>query len=84
MKYSFKGPLQAIMQTNTVFSRLESDGTKSKMLGVKAVYVLMQLGLLGLGIWKVNSMGLLPTTKSDWLSWETERQPLERVYFAFD
>ena len=54
------------------------------MIGVKAVYILMQCLLLALGIWKVNSMGLLPTTKSDWLAWETERQPLERVYFAFD
>ncbi|EDN04422.1 predicted protein [Histoplasma mississippiense (nom. inval.)] len=23
------------------------------------------------------------TTRSDWLAWETERQPLERAYFAF-
>jgi hypothetical protein len=30
------------------------------MIGVKLVYVLMQLMLLGLGVWKVNAMGLLP------------------------
>lgn len=65
------------------FSKLESEGTRSQMLGVKAVYVLMQCLLLGLGIYKVNSMGLLPTTRSDWLAWEFERQPLERAYFAF-
>lgn len=23
------------------------------------------------------------TTRSDWLAWESERQPLERAYFAF-
>jgi hypothetical protein len=22
------------------------------------------------------------TTRSDWLAWETEREPLERAYFA--
>lgn len=54
---------------------------KSQMLGVKAVYVLMNLLLLALGIYKVNAMGLLPTTRSDWLAWEYERTPLERAYF---
>lgn len=80
----FKGPIQAIMQTNSAFTRFETDSMKSKMLGVKIVYVLMQCSLLALGIYKVNSMGLLPTTRSDWLAWESERQPLERAYFAFD
>ena len=50
---------------------------------VKATYVLMNLVALGLGIWKVNGMGLFPTTRSDWLAWETERVPLERAVFAF-
>lgn len=50
---------------------------------VKACYVLMNCLALALGIWKVNGMGLLPTTRSDWLAWETERQPLERAIFAF-
>jgi len=79
----FKNPIQAISQTNMAFSKFESAGTRSQMLGAKAVYVLMQCLLLGLGIYKVNSMGLLPTTRSDWLAWEFERQPLERAYFAF-
>ncbi|KAL2429895.1 hypothetical protein ABEF95_012998 [Exophiala dermatitidis] len=79
----FKNPIQAISQTNMAFSRFESAGTRGQMLGIKAVYVLMQCLLLGLGIYKVNSMGLLPTTRSDWLAWEYERQPLERAYFAF-
>ncbi|KIV89658.1 hypothetical protein PV10_07043 [Exophiala mesophila] len=79
----FKNPLQAIAQTNTAFAKFESAGTRGQMLGIKAVYVLMQFLLLGLGVYKVNSMGLLPTTRSDWLAWESERQPLERAYFAF-
>ncbi|KIX02366.1 uncharacterized protein Z518_08307 [Rhinocladiella mackenziei CBS 650.93] len=79
----FKNPIQAISQTNMAFSKFESAGNRSQILGVKAVYVLMQCLLLGLGIYKVNSMGLLPTTRSDWLAWESERQPLERAYFAF-
>ncbi|OJI83909.1 hypothetical protein ASPTUDRAFT_171143 [Aspergillus tubingensis CBS 134.48] len=79
----FKGPIQGLINTNTVFAKFDTEGTRAKLLGVKAIYVVMQLVLLCLGIWKVNAMGLLPTTRSDWLAWESERQPLERAYFAF-
>ncbi|KAF9885691.1 hypothetical protein FE257_012673 [Aspergillus nanangensis] len=78
----FKGPIQGLISTNTVFAKFDTEGTRSKLLGVKAIYVVMQLLLLALGVWKVNAMGLLPTTRSDWLAWESERQPLERAYFA--
>lgn len=80
-QHRFKNPIQAIAATNATFARLETDSTKTQMLGVKAVYILMNLTLLALGVWKVNAMGLLPTTRSDWLAWEYERVPLERAYF---
>ncbi|KAL4911798.1 hypothetical protein BDW62DRAFT_42356 [Aspergillus aurantiobrunneus] len=80
----FKGPIQGLINTNNVFAKFDSEKLRGKLLGVKVVYVLMQFVLLALGVWKVNAMGLLPTTRSDWLAWESERQPLERVYFAFD
>ena len=79
-----ENPIQGIINTNAAFSKFESESTKSKMWGVKVVYILMQCLLLGLGVYKVNGMGLLPTTRSDWLAWETEREPLERAYFAFE
>ncbi|KAL2872483.1 ER membrane protein complex subunit 4 [Aspergillus lucknowensis] len=79
----FKGPIQGLINTNTVFAKFDSETLRGKLLGVKLVYVLMQFVLLALGVWKVNAMGLLPTTRSDWLAWESERQPLETVYFAF-
>ena len=81
MVYSFKNPIQAIAQTNMQFARFEAANNKTQMLGVKAMYVVTNLMLLALGIWKVNAMGLLPTTRSDWLAWEYERTPLERAYF---
>ncbi|KAI9722480.1 MAG: hypothetical protein M1828_004727 [Chrysothrix sp. TS-e1954] len=56
----FKSPLQALIGLNTTFSRFESEGIKSQMLMVKAVFVLTNLLALGLGIYKVNQMGLLP------------------------
>ncbi len=56
----FKNPLQSLLQTNQVFAKYETPRTRSKMWVVKAVYVLMNLVALALGIWKVNGMGLLP------------------------
>lgn len=56
----FKNPLQALTQTNAAFMRFESEGTRGKLVMVKVVYVLMNLLALGLGLWKVNGMGLLP------------------------
>lgn len=56
----FKGPIQGIINTNAAFAKYETPSTHSRLLGVKVVYMLMQLLLLGLGIWKVNAMGLLP------------------------
>lgn len=56
----FKAPIQGLINTNNAFTKFETDGTRAQMLGVKAVYVLMQFVLLGMGVWKVNTMGLLP------------------------
>jgi hypothetical protein len=56
----FKGPIQGLLNTNAAFAKFETDAIRAKLVGVKLVYVLVQLLLLGLGIWKVNSMGLLP------------------------
>ncbi|PBP28078.1 putative ER membrane DUF1077 domain protein [Diplocarpon rosae] len=80
---AFKNPLMGLMGTNQAFERFESEGTKAQLLIVKAVYVAMQILALALGVWKVNGMGLLPTTRSDWLAWETRRLPKETAIPAF-
>lgn len=80
---AFKNPIMGMLATNQAFEKFESPGTKGSILMVKAVYVLMQILALALGIWKVNGMGLLPTTRSDWLAWETARDPLETAIPAF-
>jgi hypothetical protein len=73
----FKGPITAVFGINQAFERYRTDGNADKLLLAKAVYVLTNGMLLALGIWKVNGMGLLPTTRSDWLMWEAARIPLE-------
>jgi ER membrane protein complex subunit 4 len=57
---AFKNPIMGLMATNLAFAKFESDGNKTAMLGVKAVYVAFQFVAMGLGVWKVNQMGLLP------------------------
>ncbi|KAF4636618.1 hypothetical protein G7Y89_g1467 [Cudoniella acicularis] len=80
---AFKNPVMGLMATNQAFEKFESEGTKAKLLAVKGVYVAMQVLALALGVWKINGMGLLPTTRSDWLAWETARDPLEIAIPAF-
>ena len=57
---AFKNPIMGMVATNQAFERFESEGNKSSLVMVKAVYVAMQILALALGIWKVNGMGLLP------------------------
>jgi hypothetical protein len=75
----FKTPVLAVLGMQRVFAPYETPGTSGRLLGVKAVYILCNLMMLCLGIWKVNGMGLLPTTRSDWLAWESERTWSERA-----
>lgn len=57
---AFKNPIMGLVGTNQAFERFESDTNKGKILQVKLAYIVMQLIALGVGIWKVNGMGLLP------------------------
>lgn len=75
----FKSPIMAVMGMQRTFAPYETPGTSGRLIGVKIVYILCNLLMLGLGIWKVNGMGLLPTTRSDWLAWESERTWSERA-----
>lgn len=55
---AFKNPIMGLMSTQAAFEKFESKG--NRMWEIKAVYVLMQILALALGVWKVNQMGLLP------------------------
>ncbi|KAI5923669.1 hypothetical protein F4810DRAFT_668393 [Camillea tinctor] len=79
---AFKNPVLGLLATGTALDRFESDTNRSRMLQVKLAYVAMQLLALAVGVWKVNAMGLLPTTRSDWLAWEAQRDPLEHAVTA--
>ena len=57
---AFKNPVTGLMGVNQAFEKFQTESNKGQMLQVKAAFVAMQLLALGLGVWKVNSMGLLP------------------------
>lgn len=56
----FKTPLTALANINNTFSRFETEGTRSQMILAKLAFVACNILALGLGIYKVNAMGLLP------------------------
>ncbi|KAJ3274653.1 hypothetical protein HDV01_002495 [Terramyces sp. JEL0728] len=43
------------------------------------VFAILNLANFGLGVWKCGSMGLLPTTSSDWLAFLPAKTVLEHV-----
>jgi ER membrane protein complex subunit 4 len=65
--------IKSLLSFNQTFIQLESPTTRSRLLQAKAVYLLMQLVVMGLGVYKVWIMGLLPTSGSDFLAWKAER-----------
>ncbi|KDE05221.1 hypothetical protein MVLG_04358 [Microbotryum lychnidis-dioicae p1A1 Lamole] len=74
--FLLKGAVQGIFSVQQVFAPFASKPTTTgtstsaapSLLNQKAVFILCQIGLLGVGLWKCNSMGLLPTHQSDWLA----------------
>ncbi|KAF4966236.1 hypothetical protein FZEAL_10676 [Fusarium zealandicum] len=79
---AFKNPLMGLVNTNQAFERFQTATNSGQMLQVKFVYVAMQILALAVGVWKINAMGLLPTTRSDWLMWEVQRESLEHAVAA--
>ncbi|KAI5777793.1 hypothetical protein EDC01DRAFT_388420 [Geopyxis carbonaria] len=79
----FMNPLKALASIGSTFQHFDNERTHSRLWPVKLAYAALQVATIALGIWKVNGMGLLPTTSSDWLAWERERTPLEYSAPAF-
>jgi hypothetical protein len=65
--------IKSLMAFNAPFVPLESPSTNSRLMQAKALYFLMQLVIMAMGVYKVWIMGLLPTSGSDFLAWKEER-----------
>ncbi|KAL1931554.1 hypothetical protein VTP01DRAFT_9697 [Rhizomucor pusillus] len=73
----FFQPAKAIMSTRQTFERFETKNGAADLLVPKALYIGLHLLTILLGVYKVNAMGLLPTTTSDWLGFLQPKQVLE-------
>ncbi|GAA5932499.1 chaperone EMC4 [Sporobolomyces koalae] len=76
-------PYTTASQAKSIVSKASpnADTEVQSFTQQKLVYLLCQLGLLGVGLWKLNTMGLLPTHESDWIAFreypEWKRIPID-------
>ena len=68
-------PLTAMAKAPGQFKRFEMEGVDLTI--PMLIYYAMQLVLLGIALWKLNTMGLLPMTSADWTSSIPIRDVLE-------
>lgn len=69
-------PIQALMSIRNTMKMLEHSQQYVLMV---IAFVMGNLAALALGVYKCNSMGLLPTHESDWLSF---LPPIERTEYS--
>lgn len=72
-------PIKSILGVKSKFQHLinKDNDVTPPVVAAMIMYVIYQLILMGIGLHKLNSMGLFPTTSSDWLAWQ---QPTEYLY----
>ncbi|KAL5782974.1 hypothetical protein ACOSP7_008003 [Xanthoceras sorbifolium] len=59
-------PISALQGVGKVFEPYKDS--KVDLNGPKLLFIALNLGGLALGVWKLNTLGLLPTHASDWVS----------------
>uniref|UniRef100_A0A7N0R8I9 ER membrane protein complex subunit 4 n=1 Tax=Kalanchoe fedtschenkoi TaxID=63787 RepID=A0A7N0R8I9_KALFE len=69
-------PLSALQGVGKVFEPYKDN--KVDLLGPKLLFIALNLAAMGMGVWKLNTLGLLPTHPSDWVS--SLRPPQEVEY----
>ncbi|KAH7842521.1 hypothetical protein Vadar_006298 [Vaccinium darrowii] len=58
-------PTSALRGVGKIFEPYKDS--KVELLGPKLLFIALNLGGLALGVWKLNTLGLLPTHASDWV-----------------
>ncbi|RWW36929.1 hypothetical protein BHE74_00058007 [Ensete ventricosum] len=59
-------PISALQGVGKVFEPYKDS--KVDILAPKLLFIALNLAALALGVWKLNTLGLLPTHASDWVS----------------
>lgn len=70
-------PLSALQGVGKVFEPYRDN--KVDLVGPKLLFIALNLGGMLLGVWKLNTLGLLPTHASDWVS---SLSPAHEVEFS--
>ncbi|KAK6927669.1 TMEM85/ER membrane protein complex subunit 4 [Dillenia turbinata] len=70
-------PINALQGVGKVFEPYKDS--KIDLLGPKLLFIALNLVGLGIGVWKLNTLGLLPTHVSDWVS---SLPPAQEVEFS--
>eukprot|EP00300_Choanocystis_sp_HF-7_P042047 c881_g1_i1.p1 GENE.c881_g1_i1~~c881_g1_i1.p1 ORF type:complete len:178 (+),score=28.66 c881_g1_i1:125-658(+) len=84
--FALSSPISAISGTERAFEGFRSSSTKQRMsLPLqKAVYILLHLVALSIGMWKLRTLGLLPTQWSDVYGFMQTRTPLQYAAAPID
>lgn len=59
-------PLKSLMSINSQFARFEDSDGKVDLQMPKFIFVLLNVLWLSIGLYKMSTMRLLPTTSADW------------------
>ncbi|CAN6482243.1 unnamed protein product [Victoria cruziana] len=59
-------PISALQSVGKVFEPYKDSRVDT--VAPKLVFIALNLAAMGLGVWKLNALGLLPTHASDWVS----------------
>jgi hypothetical protein len=72
-------PIRAMMNTQTTFTPFKAIVGRSgvDLTLPKIVFLLMNMASMMMGMYKLTSMGLLPTSSSDWLAFLPHKQMAE-------
>ena len=70
-------PLTALFNTNKQFKKFEDPEGKVDLLMAKLVWLLVNCVGLCMGLYKMNTMGLLPATSADWVDYIVRKDMAE-------
>ncbi|KAH3676119.1 hypothetical protein WICMUC_002416 [Wickerhamomyces mucosus] len=75
----FVNSINSIININSQFNGLITDKNKDNIILTKFIYIILQILTLTVGIWKLNTMGLIPNQRGDWLAWESSTKYIEKL-----
>ena len=75
-------PIKAIFnETNPTFSKLSTKNNGSEIILAKIAFIICQVLNMGIGVYKLYKMGLIPHQEADWLAWKEPKKIIDRLYY---